>query len=227
MQLKLYKKSTILLTIVLVVDLLSIIFLVKYRALWATNKLPVILGFVLFIFALSTIYSYYDLNADRNLIKKRVANGDVAIAKIINGSFVRFARDARLKNHVLWKMDVVIYDNDMVEHKATIIDKFSTHQTKIPKGFVYVTYVEGKENDSLIIPNVIISSIPEYMPLVQDYEKAIKPKYLNAYYNDGLILQTYEDSIKLEKEIKKFDEDFEKKYAKEQKKLAKEKEKQK
>ena len=225
MQLKIYKKSTILLSIVLLVDLISIILLIKFRSVWATNTLPVIIGFVLFIFALSTIYSYYDLNADKNLIKKRVANGDVAMAKIINGSFVRFARDARLKNHVLWKMDVVVYDNDMVEHKATLIDKFSTHQTKIPKGFVFVTYVEGKEDDCLIIPNVIISSIPEYMPLVQDYEKALKPKYLNAYYNDGLILQTYEDSIKLENEIKKFDEDFEKNYTKEQKKLAKTKDK--
>lgn len=219
MQLKLYKKSTILLTIVVIVDIISIVLLVKFRTLWAGNKLPVILGFVLFIFALSTIYSYYDLNADRNLIRKRVANGDVAMAKIINGSFVRFGRDARLKNHVYWKMDAVVYDNDMVEHKTTIIEKFSTHQTRIPKGFVYVTYVEGKEDECLIIPNVIISSIPEYMPLVKDYEKALKPKYLNAYYNDGLILQTYEDSIKLENEIKKFDEEFEKKYAKEQKRL--------
>lgn len=223
MQSKLYKKSTFLLTLVVIVDIVSIVLLVKFRSLWASNKLPVILGFVLFIFALSTVYSYYDLNADRNIIRKRVANGDVAIAKIINGNFVRFARDAKLKNHVFWKMEAIVYDNDMVEHKTTIIEKFSTHQTRIPKGFVYVTYEEGKEDECLIIPNVIISSIPEYMPLVKDYEKAIKPKYLNAYYNDGLILQTYEDSIKLENDIKRMDEEFEKKYAKEQKKLAKEK----
>ena len=108
-------------------------------------------------------------------------------------------RDAKLKNHVYWQLDVEIYDNDMKKIETKIIEKFSTHQTSIPKGYVYVTYVEGKPEDSLIIPNVIISSIPEYQPLVQDYEKALKPKYLNAYINDGLILQTYKDSIDSQK----------------------------
>ena len=120
---------------------------------------------------------------------------DVAMAKIKDGTFVRFARDARFKNHVFWKLNVDVYDNDMNKHETTIIEKFSPHQTSIPKGYVYVTYVEGQEEDCLIIPNVIISSIPEYKPLVDDYEKALKPKYLNAYINDGLILESYSDSL--------------------------------
>ena len=120
------------------------------------------------------------------------------LGKIKDGTFVRFGRDARLKNHVYWKLDAEIYDNDMNKHDATIIEKFSTHQTSIPKGHVYVTYIEGQADDSLIIPNAIISSIPEYKPLVDDYEKALKPKYLNAYINDGLILETYKESLKKE-----------------------------
>ena len=203
MQLKLYKKSTILLTIVVIVDIISIVLLVKFRTLWAGNKLPVILGFVLFIFALSLVFSYYDMNAAKNIVKKAVSNGDVALAKVLDGGFVRFARDAKLHNHVYWKLNVEIYDNDMVMHKATIIEKFSMHQTQIPKGYVFVTYIEGKEDDCLIIPNVVIGSINEYQPLVEDYEKALKPTYLNAYYNDGLILQTYKDSIKAQQEYKK------------------------
>ena len=51
------------------------------------------------------------------------------------------------------------------------------------------------------IPNVIIASIPEYKVLVDDYEKSLKPKYLNAYINNGLILETYEDSLKAQKEF--------------------------
>ena len=162
--------------------------------------MPVITAFVLFIFLLSTCYSYYDLNADRNLIKKAVSNGDVALAKIKDGTFVRFARDAKLVNHVYWKLNAEVYDNDMKKIDTTIIEKFSTHQTSIPSGYVYVTYIEGKEDECLIIPNVIITSIPEYKVLVDDYEKALKPKYLNAYINNGLILQTYEDSLKAQKE---------------------------
>ena len=200
MQLKIYKRSTILLGLVVLIDIISIVSLIMTRDKWADNKLPTIIAFVLFLFLLSTIYSYYDLNADKNMIKKAVANGDVALAKIKDGTFVRFGRDARLKNHVYWKLNVDLFDNDMKKFETTIIEKFSTHQTSIPKGFVYVTYVEGKEEDCLIIPNIIIQSIPEYKVLTDDYEKALKPKYLNAYVNDGLILQTYEDSIKAQKE---------------------------
>ena len=200
MQLKLYKRSTLLLTLVLIIDIIAIALLLTNRDAWASNPVPVIVGFVLLLFVLSMCYSYYDLNADKNIIRKRVSNGDVAMAKIKDGTFVRFARDAKLKNHVYWKLDVELYDNEMKKIDTTIIEKFSTHQTQIPKGYVFVTYVEGKEDECLIIPNVIISSIPEYKPLVDDYEKALKPKYLNAYYKDGLILQTYEDSIKAQNE---------------------------
>lgn len=200
MQLKLYKRSTLLLTLVLIIDIIAIALLLTNRDAWASNPVPVIVAFVLLLFVLSMCYSYYDLNADKNIIRKRVSNGDVAMAKIKDGTFVRFARDAKLKNHVYWKLDVELYDNEMKKIDTTIIEKFSTHQTQIPKGYVFVTYVEGKQDECLIIPNVIISSIPEYKPLVDDYEKALKPKYLNAYYKDGLILQTYEDSIKAQNE---------------------------
>ena len=200
MQLKLYKRSTLFLTLVVLVDIASIVALIVFKDKWISNKVPTIIAFVLLVFVLSTIYSYYDLNADKIMIRKAVSNGDVALAKINNGTFVRFGRDAKLKNHVFWKLDAEIFDNDMKKFDATIIEKFSTHQTQIPKGYVYVTYAEGKENDCLIIPNVIIASIPEYKVLVDDYEKAIKPKYLNAYINDGLILETFEETMKAQKQ---------------------------
>ena len=200
MQLKLYKRSTLFLTLVVLVDIASIVALIVFKDKWISNKVPTIIAFVLLVFVLSTIYSYYDLNADKIMIRKAVSNGDVALAKINNGTFVRFGRDAKLKNHVYWKLDAEIFDNDMKKFDATIIEKFSTHQTQIPKGYVYVTYVEGKENDCLIIPNVIIASIPEYKVLVDDYEKAIKPKYLNAYINDGLILETFEETMRAQKQ---------------------------
>ena len=195
MQLKLYKRSTFILTCIVIIEIAAIITLLKTRQVWQDRALMVILGFVFFMFLLTVLYSWYDLNSDKRLIRKAVSNGDVALARIKDGSFVRFARDARFKNHVFWKLDVEIYDNDMKKIDGQIIEKFSLHQTSIPKGDVYVTYVEGKENDCLIIPNVIISSIPEYKVLTDAYEKALKPKYLNAYINDGLLLESYKDSL--------------------------------
>ena len=195
MQLKLYKRSTFLLSLIVLIEVGSIVYMLTHPEIFKGRALAIIFGFVALMFVLTAVYTAIDLNMDKNLIRKRVSNGDVALAKIKDGTFVRFARDARFKNHVFWKLNVDVYDNDMNKHETTIIEKFSPHQTSIPKGYVYVTYIEGQEEDSLIIPNVIISSIPEYKPLVDDYEKALKPKYLNAYINDGLILESYSDSL--------------------------------
>ena len=195
MQLKLYKRSTFLLSLIVLIEVGSIVYMLTHPEIFKGRALAIIFGFVALMFVLTAVYTAIDLNMDKSLIRKRVSNGDVALAKIKDGTFVRFARDARFKNHVFWKLKVDVYDNDMNKHETTIIEKFSPHQTSIPKGYVYVTYVEGQEEDCLIIPNVIISSIPEYKPLVDDYEKALKPKYLNAYINDGLILESYSDSL--------------------------------
>ena len=195
MQLKLYKRSTFLLSLIVLIEVGSIVYMLTHPEIFKGRALAIIFGFVALMFVLTAVYTAIDLNMDKNLIRKRVSNGDVALAKIKDGTFVRFARDARFKNHVFWKLNADVYDNDMNKHETTIIEKFSPHQTSIPKGYVYVTYIEGQEEDCLIIPNVIISSIPEYKPLVDDYEKALKPKYLNAYINDGLILESYSDSL--------------------------------
>lgn len=208
MQLKFLKKSTLLLTLVLLLDVVAIAGLIIYRDLWADKKILTIAIAVGVLFILSTLYSNYDLNADKNYIKKCVRNGDVAIAKITKATFDRFARDARLKNHVYWRLNVELYDNDMKKFNTTIVEKFSTHQTSLPKGFVFVTYIEGKEEDCLIIPNTIISSIEPYRELALDYEKALKPTYLNVYYNNGLIIQTYSDAMKDQRKWAELDEKF-------------------
>ena len=200
MQNKLYKRSSAILAVVLALNIGLIIWLIANKTLWQDHKYGVIFGFVAFALLSTMIFAYYDLNAGINCVRKAVRNGDVAMAKIKGGTFVRFARDARLKNYVYWKLDAELYDDDMKKTDVTIIEKFSTHQTKIPTGFVYVTFDRNHMNDSLIIPNVIISSMPEYQLLVETYEREIKPTYLNAYYKNGLVLQSYKDSIREQKD---------------------------
>ena len=212
MQNKLYKRSSIILAIVLALNIGAIIWLILNKNTWIDHKYAVILAFIAFTIVSVMVFAYFDLNSDRNYIRKAVENGDVAMAKIKGGSFVRFARDARMKNHVYWKLDATLYDDDMNPTDITIVEKFSTHQTKIPQGHVYVTFDRNKLDDCLIIPNVIISSIPEYQFLVETYEKAIKPTYLNAYYKDGLVLQSYKESIREQK-------DYYREYNKQQKEI--------
>ncbi|MDO4941158.1 MAG: hypothetical protein Q4E33_05660 [Erysipelotrichaceae bacterium] len=203
MQDKLYKRSTLLIGVILLINIGAIVWLFLNKDVWADKKTIVSVCFVLFMLASMLFYAYIDLNADRNYIRKAVRNGDVVMAKIKAGSFIRIARDARLRKHIYWKIDATLYDDDMNPHEITIVEKFATSQTSIPSGHVYITYDKNNLDNSLIIPNVIISSIPEYQFLVETYEKEIHPKYLNAYYRNGLVLQSYKDSIKEEKEIRK------------------------
>lgn len=216
MQNTFYKRSTAILTAVLALNIGAIIWLFTNKSLWNEHKYGVIIGFVVFVLLSTMVFAYYDLNAGINYVKKAVKNGDVAMAKITGGSFVRFARDAKLKNHVYWKLDAELYDDDFKKIDIKIIEKFSTHQTQIPKGFVYVTFDRNHLDNCLIIPNVIIQSIPEYQFLVEEYEKAIKPTYLNAYYKNGLIIQSYKDSIKEQK-------DYYREYNKQQAEILKQK----
>lgn len=211
MQYKLYKRSTVLLGFILLIDVAAIVWLFVNKDLWAANRWAVIVPFVLAIFVLTLIYSYLDLNMDKIIIRNMVKNGNVAMAKITNGSFFKIVRNARLKTNVLWKLEVEVYDQDMNTFKTTIIEKFSGHQTSIPKGFIFVTYDPNKPEKILVIPNVIISSIAEYQPLVEEYENKFKPTYLNVYYNNGLLIKTYAQSMKEERDYKKMLEEDEKK----------------
>lgn len=203
MQDRLYKKSTLFLGLILVIDIAAIIWLFIKRDAWAPYGFKVIIIFVLAIFLLTFIYSYFDLNQDRIIIKRMIRNGDIALIKINKCSLHKIIKDARLRNKILWKLDVELYDQDMHTIKTSIIEKFAPSQTTVPKGFCFVVYNPKKPNNILIVPNMIISSISEFAPLVEEYEKNFKPTYLNVYYNKGLIIKTYQDSIKEEKEINK------------------------
>lgn len=200
MQDKLYRRSTIILGLILVFNIGAIIWLFVNRNLWIANGYKVVITFVLLIFLLTFVYSYIDLNQDKIIIKKMVRNGDVALIRINKGSLHKIVKDAKLKNKVLWKLDIEVYDQDMNVTKTEIIEKFSGTQTSIPYGYCFATYNPKKPGNILIIPNVIISSINEFAPLVDEYEKKFKPTYLNVYYNNGLIAKTYSESLKEQNE---------------------------
>lgn len=196
MQDKLYRRSTIILGIIVIINIIAIIWLMLNRALWVNHGFTVIFGYAVAILLLLFIFSYYDLNQDRIIIKKMIKNGDIALAKIKRGTFYRIVKDTKFKNKVLWKLEIMLHDQDMNTINTEIIEKFSPTQTSIPMGNCFVIYNPNKPKDILIVPNIIISSIQEFAPLVEEYEKKFKPTYLNVYYNNGLVIKTYEESLK-------------------------------
>ncbi|MBQ2655360.1 MAG: hypothetical protein IJF95_01855 [Erysipelotrichaceae bacterium] len=81
MQLKLYKRSTFLLSLIVLIEVGSIVYMLTHPEIFKGRVLAIIFGFVALMFVLTAVYTAIDLNMDKNLIRKRVSNGDVAWPK--------------------------------------------------------------------------------------------------------------------------------------------------
>ncbi|MBQ6655512.1 MAG: hypothetical protein IJM79_08330 [Erysipelotrichaceae bacterium] len=195
MQLKYYKKATVLIGIITAVSVISLIILMLNRAKWQENSFMVFGIYILAVFVLTFLYADYDLNAARRAVMKKVREGHIALAKINNGRTEKMIRDARFREYMLWDLDITVIDNNMESIHTHCIEKFSLQQQSIPSGHVYVTYDPAKPEEILILPNALLQQLPEYQPLVETYEYKIKTSYLNCYYNRGLILKTYKDTL--------------------------------
>ena len=195
MQLKYYKRSTILIGVITAISVISIIVLLLTREKWQDSSFLVFGAYILTVFALTFIYADYDLNVARRAVMKKVSEGHIALARINSGKTEKMIRDARFRNYMLWDLDLTIIDNDMQTVPAHCIEKFSRQQQSIPVGHVYVTYDPAKPEEILILPNILLQQLPEFQPLVQQYERKVKTSYLNCYYNYGLILKTYKETL--------------------------------
>jgi len=80
MQLKIYKRSTALLGVVLLAILAAIIGLIITRESWDSHFGLVLFLFVLFVFILTGAHAYYDTRYDIDLIRKMVINKKIALA---------------------------------------------------------------------------------------------------------------------------------------------------
>ena len=200
MQLKLYKRSTLILLAGILFIVGASVVLYMNRELWADHREMVYLPAIIIVFIFSAFIVWYDTNVDKRIIEKMTANGKIALARINGGTFVRFIRNARMQQQVLWQLDLTVYDQDMNEIKTTAIEKFSSHQTSIPEGNVYVTWDPAKPDHVFVIPNILLSAYPALKDIVEKYEKnkKIKISYLNSYYDKGMILRTFRDTIKME-----------------------------
>ena len=198
MQQKLYRRCTIIIATLIVALIGGSVYLYINRELWADKKALVLVPMMIGIFVILAIYVWYETNCDKLIIRKMVNNNKIALAYIKSGGYVRVIRDSKLKNHVLWKLELTVYTQDGQTIETSTIEKFAPFQTSIPSGNVYVTYDENKPDHIFIIPNAVIGSYPELQPIVEAYEnnKKIKITYLNAYYDQGIVLKTFKETLK-------------------------------
>ena len=195
MQLKYYKRSTAMIGAIAVAAVVILIILLLNRRMWQDNSVLVFGIYIAAVFLATFIYADYDLNVARRAVMKKVREGHIALAKINGGKTEQMIRDSRFRNYMLWDLNLTVIDNDLNTIHTHCIEKFSLQQQSIPSGHVYVTYDPAKPEEILILPNILLQQLPEYQPLVETYEAKVKTSYLNCYYNRGLILKTFKESL--------------------------------
>jgi len=74
-------------------------------------------------------------------------------------------------------------------------EKMNVETDKIPNGSVFVTYDPEKPTQIFVAPNVLISQLPELMPAVRKIEANASIRYLDTYYNKGMVIKSMKDSL--------------------------------
>ena len=204
MQLRIYHGlNAILIAIITAVVISGGIIMAKFDT-FKNQTLVLIIYFAITILAYF-IFKMVETNYDKRMIQKMVMKGDIALANIKNAKAIKHIKDTSGKHYHLWEIEVEYYDQQFKKHEYTLIDKLNVNVREIPHGTVYITHNENKPDQKFLVQNVMIGHIPQLQPIVAAYEKNKKLpiKYLNVYYNNGIIVETYQTSMKNKAEAEK------------------------
>lgn len=198
MQLKIYRRLNQILLLMLVgIILIALAIFLNYQAIEQYKTIIFVL-FMFFGLACFFLFKMLEVNWDKRIIQKMALNNEIVVANIKEVSPFLHIKDTANKHYNLWEVYVDYYDHDLKKHEAKLVEKFNANVKSIPNGTIFITHSDEKPENKFIVPNVMISHIESLMPIVQAYEKAkfIDVKYLNVYYNNGLIVETYQDALK-------------------------------
>ncbi len=204
MQLKLYRYLTwgsLVMAIVLLGGAAYILF--NHSLFTSMSKALTIYAVIAIVITL--IYKFLENNIDKIMLQKKVFKGEVVLANIKSSKYLSAFRDSGFRTYLLMQFEVTYYDENMQPHPATIIEKMNKDCTNIPLGSVYMTYDKKNPDNGMFVQNILISRVPELMPLVQKYEstKSINIKYLDVHYDTGLVIQTFKDAMDQNKKQQK------------------------
>ncbi len=202
MQLKLNRRYNIIILGFLAVLLLAIIYLTINNASWSNRRVEVIILIIVISTLFLIWFKWYENNCDKHIINKMVKEGHVALAYIKDGKFERIIKDSNNRKYPVWRMVVDVYDKDLNKKELVMYDKFNTSQTKMPKGYIYVTYDPNDEERMFVVPNMLLGTYDGAEELVTKYEHNIADiRYLNAYFMQGMVIETYKKSLNKAKEV--------------------------
>ena len=202
MQLKIFKRASLFLSLIIVASLSFIIYILFNHQQLGDKVYTYGIIYILISLVVLLLFADYDLHAAQRKVEKMVKANNIALATITKATGNRLIRDSKFNKYFLWNVELKVYDQDLNCFSTTCIEKFALEQREIPQGNVYVTYDPNKPQEIFIIPNSLIQMSPNLMPIVEKYENKLKLNYLHCYYNNGLVIKTYKDAIKEEESNK-------------------------
>ncbi len=199
MQLKIYQRLNQILIGLMAIIVVGLTFIIlNFTKLDTTLKIIAIVGFFSFTVISFFAFKMLEYNWDKYLIQRMILKGQVALAEIINANPLYPIKDSASHFYELWQIEVVIRDAELKTQKVTFYEKMNADIKKIPTGNVYVTYDPEKPERLFIIPNGTIGRFTNLAPLINFYETSkLNIKYLDVIDDQGLVIRTYKESIKI------------------------------
>ena len=196
MQLKIAKiiNSLLALLTVIILVLAGGYFFVYNR--YPEFKTTYLILFALIAIALMIFFRWMEEGWDKRVITRMAKDGKVALANIKHSERVMRMRDSAFTNFWLYEFVADLITPELETLKdVKFWEKMNVETDKIPNGSVFVTYDPEKPTQIFVVPNVLISQLPELMPAVRKIEANASIRYLDTYYNKGMVIKSMKDSL--------------------------------
>jgi len=196
MQLKIAKiiNSLLALLTVIILVLAGGYFFVYNR--YPEFKTTYLILFAIIAIALMIFFRWMEDSWDKRVITRMAKGGKVALANIKHSERVMHMRDSAFTNFWLYEFvaDLVTPELETLKD-VKFWEKMNAETDKIPNGSVFVTYDPEKPTQIFVVPNVLISQLPELMPAVRKIEANASIRYLDTYYNKGMVIRSMKASL--------------------------------
>ena len=159
-------------------------------------KTTYLILFALIAIALMIFFRWMEEGWDKRVITRMAKDGKVALANIKHSERIMRMRDSAFTNFWLYEFvaDLVTPELETLKD-VKFWEKMNVETDKIPNGSVFVTYDPEKPTQIFVVPNVLISQLPELMPAVRKIEANASIRYLDTYYNKGMVIKSMKDSL--------------------------------
>ncbi len=181
---------------------------------WVFTRFPeyktyYLIAFVIITIVLLFLFRWMEAGWDKRVITRMAQQGKLALANIKSSERVMHMRDSSFTNFWLYEFSADLITPDLKTLKnIKFWEKMNADTEQIPTGSVFVTYDPDKPTQIFVVPNVLISQLPELMPIVRKIEASTKVRYLDSYYNKGIVIKTMKESLAEQRQ--KLDENLEK-----------------